>query len=211
MNIQDFDNNCAMVAFQQVLPCRDEAQIIEACITSGFTEWLGMLPHQIEQAADKLGLQYTHADLVQYKPTIRDGDARTSMTLNQALAMTSTETCLIRVTGHVLASHHGIPLDVNMRKRGARRRVLGLYVLHNATLQRQTSWDITRDPEIVFVHDIRHDTRARSSRRVVYDRVFEYLGDPARPVRFSELRQLGYTRKMLKRHVERGDVIITEE
>lgn len=211
MTISSYDNNCSMVAFQQILPDRDERDIIEACLSSGFTEWLGMLPHQIEQAAEKLGLQYTKADLLQYKPSIKHNDSRTSLTLNQALAATSTEVCLIRVTGHVLASNHGIPLDPNMKRRGARRRVLGLYVMHNATIPRRESRAITRDPEIQFVHDVRHDTRATSSRRAMYDRIYSFLGDPAMPVRLSKLKQFGYDRKLFRRHLERGDIIITEE
>lgn len=197
-----------MVAFSKVLPDRTERDIVKACINAGFTEWMGMLPMQIESAADTLGLQYTNADLTTYKATHCTQDRRKSLTLNQALIATRNDVCLIRVTGHVLASNRGIPLDTNMRKRGARRRVLGIYVIHNATIESDDPSAISRDPEIQFVHDIRHDTRKTSSRRVVYDAVYEYLRDPALPVRFSELKQFGYTRSMLRRHVERGDVII---
>ena len=207
MNIDYYANNCSMVAIHKVVPDRDQVEVIAACMKAGFTEWLGMMPHQIEQALKSLGIKYTEADLLRYKPTIKDNDVRTSMTLNQALAATSTETCLIRLTGHIIASHKGIPLDTNMRRRGARRRVLGIYVIHNATLTIERSSAISRDPEIQFVHDITHDTRSNKS---IYEAVYKYLGDPALPVRFSELKSLGYTRRMLRRHLQRGDVIITQ-
>lgn len=209
MKISKFENNCAMVAFATVLPCRDEDEIIKACVDAGFTEWMGMLPQQIECAADTLGLEYTNADLTTYKPTHCTSDRRKSLTLNQALTATNNDVCLIRVTGHILASNRGIPLDTNMNKRGARRRVLGIYVLHNATIPSNDALAIPDDPEILFVNDVRHDTRAQSSRRAIYDAVYVYIADPALPVRFSELKQFGYTRSMLRRHIERGDVIVT--
>lgn len=208
MKISYYDNNCSMVAFQQVLPDRDETEIVAACMQAGFTEWLGMLPTQIEKAATLLGLEYTKADLIKYKPTHCSQDRRKSLTLGQALAATRNEVCLITVTGHIIASNHGIPIDPNMRVRGARRRVLHLYVLHNATIERRNPSAISNDPEIIFVHDVRHDTRKSSSRRAIYEAVYEYLGDPALPVRFSEIKKLGYTRSMLRRHVQCGDVII---
>jgi hypothetical protein len=197
-----------MVAFKQVVPHIPDRAIVDACMSSGFTEWLGMLPHQIEIAADVLGLKYTVADLLQYKPTHCTRDRRKAMTLNQALAATSTKVCLIRITGHIIASNCGVPIDPNMKRRGARRRVLGIYVLHNATIAKRQSWDISGDPSIQFVHDVRHDTRSGSSRAAMYDEIFDFLVDPMTPARLSELKSFGYTRKMLKRHIERGDVIV---
>lgn len=203
--IRHYENNCAMVAMHQVAPHLSELDIIVACMSSGWREDMGMLPMQIQKALDKLRLEWTCLD---DDLQVCLDDMRKNMTLNQALKHTEEHVCLIRVNGHVLASNRGIPLDTNMRIRGARRRVLGIYVIHNATIEARQSWAITENPTIQFVHDITHDTRKGSQRRAIYERVMKELCDPALPITFEELRPLGYTRRMLRRHIERGDAII---
>lgn len=210
MTIDEIPNNCGLVAFRQILPDRDEGEIIEACYAAGFRDDMGMFPHHIEEAMRILRVKYTKPDLTQYKPTFNTDDMRTAMTLQQALSVTKNDVCLIRVNGHVLASNRGIPLDVNARKRGARRRVLGLYVIHNATIPRRESLALSNDPRILFVHDIRRDANKGSSRAVVYEKVFKVFGDPPDAVQFSDMQRHGYTRRMLRRHLSRGDAIIVE-
>ena len=197
--IDEYHNNCGMVAFRHVLPNKSEQEIIEACLKGGFTEWLGMLPHHIALAAKTLGLNFHIVE------------SETPKTLATALAETYDKTCLIQVTGHVIASHMGKPIDTNQRRRGSRRNVLRYFVLHNATITRRTSWDVSRDPVIAFVHDVRNDTRKHSSKYKLYEQVLGSLDDPFAPVRFSELQSMGYDRKLLKRHIERGDVVVLEE
>jgi hypothetical protein len=208
-DIFDYENNCGLVAFAQVIPDRPEQEIIEACFDAGFEPDIGMLPQQIHRAADLLSLKYEIADLVQLKPSHgHKGDMRNNITLQQALIATSDDVCLIRVSGHVLASNRGIPLDPNVNRRGARRRVLEIMHIHNATIAARHPVIVSANPTIVFDRDLRDETQSKSYRRRVYDKVFGFIGDPAQPVTFDQLRPLGYTRKMMNRHYQRGDIHI---
>ena len=198
-----------MISIHQIRPDITETLIIDACIEGGFEPDIGMLPQQIYSALDILDIGYSLADMVRLKPTHgQRGDMRTNMTLQQALILTSDDVCLIRVTGHVLASNRGIPLDPNVGRRGSRRRVLGIVMIHDATIEARRPWIKSDNPMIQFVRDLRSDTQKGSYRFRVYDAVMKHISDPTMPVRFQEIRHLGYTKKMLRRHYERGDVQI---
>jgi hypothetical protein len=207
MKIVDLHNNCGPVAFQQLLPDVSEADILQACFTAGYEEDMGMFPHHLHQASKLLGLQLDQINIRSVKPSHDENDMRKGLTLHQALLLTRDSTCLIRVSGHVLASHEGISLDTNVTRRGSRRRVLELCIVRNAKLKRGDPSAISDDPMIQFVRDVRDETQKGSYRRVVAERVWEMVGTEQTAM-FSDIRPLGYTRKMLKRHISRGDAII---
>lgn len=206
MEIHDYESNCSMVALYQVVPDRTEHQVIEACIKAGFPEDGGMLPHEIHKAMNLLKIKFTSTTNPRVQGTrYAPGDLRGNMTLQQALAHTKNDVCLIRVSGHVLASNHGIPLDPNGVSRGARRRVLEICVIHNATITRRDATAISDDPLLMFDRDLRHETQQNSARMKLYQRIFAWNVTEL-PIQFSKLREMGYTRKMLLRHYSRGEV-----
>ena len=210
MKIDDYDNNCGPTAFHQILPDRSEKTILKACFKAGFHPDIGMLPNHIHEAANLLGLKWESISLRTLKPSHgAGGDMRNNITLSQALLALSDEVCIIRVNAHVLASNRGMSLDPNIARRGSRRRVLEILMIHNATIPEHRPGIVFDDPKIRFARDIRDETQERSYRRQVYERVVNTLGG-GDTARFSDLRPCGYTRKMLKRHQSRGDVIIIE-
>lgn len=211
MKIDNYDNNCGPTAFHQILPDRSEREILRACFKAGYHPDIGMLPTMIHQAADLLGLQWESIELRRIKPSHgARGDMRNNLTLSQALLALPDDVCLIRVNGHVLASNRGLSLDPNIAHRGSRRRVLEIMTIHNATIPGRCPGIEFDDPLIRFARDILSETQRKSYRRQVYERVVHAVGlNDA--IRFSELRPCGYTRKMLKRHHQRGDVIIVDQ
>lgn len=211
MKIDYYENNCGLVALHSIIPDRDETAIVAACMEAGFEPDIGMLPHHIHKAAELLGLEYERVDLVSLKPDhYKGGDMRRNLTLHQALIATSDDVCLIRVSGHVLASNRGVPLDPNIDVRGSRRRVLEIIRVHNATIPARRSWVNSSNPVVSFVRDLTIETQQGSYRRKVYDRIFNKHKLGAH-VHFETLRRYGYTKKMMRRHFERGDLeIITE-
>jgi hypothetical protein len=207
MEIYDYESNCSMVALHQVAPDRTEAQIVKACLKAGFPEGGGMLPHEIHKAMRLLKLQFTSISPRVKGSRYEPGDLRGNMTLHQALEATRDHVCLIRVSGHVLASNRGTPLDPNGVNRGARRRVLEICVIHNATIAERDATAICDDPLIVFDRDLRDETQKTSARMKLYHKIFANNVTDT-PIPFSELRKLGYTRKMMLRHFSRGEVHI---
>lgn len=210
MKIADYDNNCGPTAFHQILPDRSEREILKACFKAGYHPDIGMLPSYIHEAANLLGLKWESISLHSIKPTHgAGGDMRNNVTLSQALVALADEVCIIRVNGHVLASNRGISLDPNIAQRGSRRRVLEIMTIRNATIAKHRPGIVFDDPLIRFQRDIRDETQRKSYRRQVYERVVNVVGD-SDAVRFSDLRPCGYTKKMLKRHYSRGDLIILD-
>ena len=211
MKIADYDNNCGPTAFHQILPDRSEREILKACLKAGYYPDIGMLPTYIHKAADLLGLQWESISLRSIKPSHgAGGDMRNNITLSQALLALPDEVCIIRVNGHVLASNRGLSLDPNIAQRGSRRRVLEIMTIRNATIAEHRPGIEFDDPLIRFQRDILDETQRRSYRRQVYERVVNVIGD-SDAIRFSQLRPCGYTKKMLKRHHSRGDVIILDQ
>lgn len=210
MKIADYDNNCGPTAFHQILPDRSERAILRACFKAGYHPDIGMLPTYIHHAADLLGLKWESIALRSIKPSHgAGGDMRNNVTLSQALAALPDEVCIIRVNGHVLASNRGLSLDPNIVRRGSRRRVLEILMIHNATIPEHRPGIEFDDPLIRFQRDILDETQRTSYRRRVYERVVNVV-DGKDAVRFSDLRPCGYTKKMLKRHHSRGDVLILD-
>lgn len=207
MEIYDYESNCSMVALYQVAPDRTEEQIIKACLKAGFPDGGGMLPHEIHKAMRLLKLKFTSISPRVQNSQYQPGDLRGNMTLQQALDATSDHVCLIRVSGHVLASNRGIPLDPNGDKRGARRRVLEICVIHNATITERHASAICDNPLLIFDRDLRDETQQKSARMKLYNKIFEF-GVLETPIQFSELKKVGYTRKMMLRHFSRGEVHI---
>jgi hypothetical protein len=205
MNIGDLTNNCGPTAFHRILPDRDEKEVLEICFEAGFDPDVGMFPHHIHEAARMLGLitESTHA--------VQLHDLRQNLTLHQTLIATSEHVCLIRVSGHVVASNRGILIDPYMSSRRSRRRVLETLIIHNATIPATHFSAISRDPTISFIRDVCDETQSGSYRRSVFEKVNRYMAaNELTSVSLSELRQFGYTRKMLKRHLERGDAVAVD-
>lgn len=203
MLLVDTPNNCGPVAFHNILPDRCPEDILSICLEAGFDPDVGMFPHHIHEAAQLLELQLESTHAVQLH------DLRHNLTLHQTLIATSDHVCLIRVSGHVVASNRGVLMDPNMLTRGSRRRVLETLIVHNATIPAMQSWAISGDPTIAFIKDITAETQKGSYRRSVFEKVKAYADkNEFMNVELSELRKFGYTRKMLKRHLERGDAIL---
>jgi hypothetical protein len=210
MKIDDYENNCGPTAFHQILPDRSERAILKACFKAGFHPDVGMLPNHIHEAANLLGLKWESISLRTLKPSHgAGGDMRNNITLSQALIALSDAVCIIRVNAHVLASNRGLSLDPNIARRGSRRRVLEIMMIHNATIAEHRPGIAFDDPKIRFLRDIRDETQHKSYRRQVYERVVNIVSAND-TVKFSDLRPCGYTKKMLKRHHSRGDVFILD-
>jgi len=204
--LKHYSNNCVPTAICRLFPTLREADILKACFNSGYTEEFGMLPHQIHQALDMLNISFTVEDLVRFKPGHCVRDRRKSMTLQQALIATSTQKCLIRITGHMVASNKGLLIDPNFETRRTRRRVLEVMTIHNATIPDRTVGSISDDSLILFKTDPCLETRKGSNRDNIYARV--YLASKPQGVYFKDARRLGYRRSMLQRHLDQGLAII---
>lgn len=191
MTITHLENNCALVALNQLKPEIPEEKLIRICRAEGYDEEHGMFILHILTAAAALNIKLRH---IQHKRT-----------LHQTLELVKNDVALIQVTGHILVANRGIPIDPNIEHRRSRRRVLGLYVCDNATTRPRRSWANSDDPAFYFVKDVRLDTQRNSYKRRVYEEVFKIL-PLGTATHLASLRPCGYTRKMLKRHYERGDV-----
>ena len=205
--ITEYKNNCVLVAFKQVSNLPDPA-IIDVCQANGF-KGHGMHQSSWLLAAATLGIELDPVYNA-YRCPDRGFSDPFGMTIAQFAKKHRDGTFLVQVRGHLLTMHDGKVIDPNYRRRASRRRVHHGYRVMNSTIinTRKRGDHLPKDPQFYFINTPNTCARRGSVRWDIYITVYREAMElrMRTALTLSTLADVGYTRKMLRSDLRKGNV-----